>query len=62
MQILVTEMPYFLGDCPFWEDGQCRLMNGDHCERFDLSCRERDTDECPCLITAEAYRKKEVAP
>lgn len=59
MQLIVTEMPYFLGDCPFYDEGACSLLHGDHCDHFDQPCWERNPDECPRLITAEAYQKKE---
>ena len=61
MQLIVTEMPYFMTECPFYDqgDGECRLMPGAHCEHFDPPAGARNLDECPCLITLEAHTKKE---
>lgn len=62
MKLLVTEMPYFVTECPFYDlgDGECRLMTEVHCEHFDPPCGERNLEECHCLITVEAYKNKEV--
>lgn len=63
MKIIVDEMPYFTGDCPFCEGGSCALQRGERCEHFDPPTRERNLEECPGLMTLEAYMsQKEVTP
>ncbi len=62
MKFIVDEMPYFTSDnCPFMgHNGACVIQGGAPCEHFDPPCRERNLDECPGLITLEAYlRQKE---
>jgi hypothetical protein len=58
MKFVVDEMPYFMGDCPFYDCEECRLMHGGHCDHFDRPCAERSTEECSCLITHEALHRK----
>jgi hypothetical protein len=57
MKILVNEMPYFLGECPFYDYSTCKL-DGEHCEQFDPPCGERNLEECPHLMTLETYKKE----
>lgn len=57
MKLLVDEMPYWFGDCPFYRGGGCTLRYGEHCEHFDAPCGDRNQEECLGLITLAAHLK-----
>ena len=63
MRLIVDKMPYFMGDCPFYDDYAMCTLDHCECEHFDPPCRERNLESCRMLITLEAYEneKKEEA-
>ena len=55
MKLIVDEMPYFSGECPFCDLSEHCKLTGDHCGPYDVPARERNVEECDGLITLEAY-------
>lgn len=56
MKLVVTNVPYFRGECPFNGYGaeDCSLTCS-RCNHFDLPC---DSDECDGLISFEKMLKE----
>lgn len=61
MKIIVDEMPLSPCDCLFADEGYpvtlCKLTNC-HCSRFELPFRERDMNECECLVTLDSITRE----
>ena len=48
MKFLVDEMPFWDGDCPFYEDGKCKL-DGRECVYMSYPAGHRDPEDCEWL-------------
>jgi len=59
MKLLVTEMPYFVHDCPF-QDGDCCSLDGGVCTymtQHEARHRPDHEDECRWLTTKKGAGK-----
>ena len=52
MKFLVDEMPFWESDCPFHEDGKCKL-DGHECVYMKYPAGRRDPEDCEWLVAKE---------